>query len=326
MKFIDSFRKNLGMFTGKHDQTIHEKFTDMSHEDLLSTASILQEEYDILKKNYGNLEKENKLLKNSVINNSSEQDSQFGKFYNNFKSVILDDNATTDKNLNDFKSFLYNEYLFYGGIEENDVNFLNQIKINEDSDWENNKNVFLFKQKILERNYREIFNNFLISNEINKFLQKNNKNKNFVKINDNYITQDQKNNKKISLNDIISSNNEDQEENRKTSNKKVNQELKANSNSKDIKSPGKVIDDIFENKGTNEIKGYSSPTQENKKSPVATNEKRTVLNNNKNSKKQKTLNLLDNLLVDDDEDEEETNFKSLTNSQKPKNKWEEDEN
>ena len=182
MKFIDSFRKNLGMFTGKHDQTIHEKFTDMSHEDLVSTASILQEEYDNLKKNYGNLEKENKLLKNSVINNSSDQDSKFGKFYNNFKSVILDDNATTDKNLNDFKSFLYNEYLFYGGIEENDVNFLNQIKINEDSDWENNKNAFLFKQKILERNYREIFNNLLISNEINKFLQKNNKNKNPIKV------------------------------------------------------------------------------------------------------------------------------------------------
>lgn len=319
MKFIDSFRKNLGILTGKHEQTIHEKFTDMSHEDLLSTASILQEEYDILKKNYGNLEKENKLLKNSVINNSSEQDSQFGKFYNNFKSVILDDNTTIDKNLNDFKSFLYNEYLFYGGIEENDVNFLNQIKINEDSDWENNKNVFLFKQKILERNYREIFNNFLISNEINRFLQKNNKNKNLVKINYNYIHQEEKNNKKKSLNDIISSKNEEQEENRKTYNKKVNQELKTDSNSKDVKSP------IFEHKSTKEAKGYSSPTQENKKSPVVVNEKRTVISNNQNSKKQKTLNL-ENLLVDDDEEDEEANYKSLSNSQKPKNKWEEDEN
>lgn len=321
MKFIDSFRKNLGMFTGKHDQTIHEKFTDMSHEDLVSTASILQEEYDNLKKNYGNLEKENKLLKNSVINNSSDQDSQFGKFYNNFKSVILDDNATTDKNLNDFKSFLYNEYLFYGGIEENDVNFLNQIKINEDSDWENNKNVFLFKQKILERNYREIFNNLLISNEINKFLQKNNKNKNPIKVKDNYIHQEGKNEKKTSLNDIISSKNEEQE------NKKINQDLQTSSNSKNIKSPGKTVDDYFDYKSSKEIKNYSSPTQENKKSPVVVNEKRTpILSNNQSSKKQKTLNLLDNLLMDDDEDEEETNFKSLTNSQRPKNKWEEDEN
>ena len=292
----------------------------MSHEDLVSTASILQEEYDNLKKNYGNLEKENKLLKNSVINNSSDQDSQFGKFYNNFKSVILDDNATTDKNLNDFKSFLYNEYLFYGGIEENDVNFLNQIKISEDSDWENNKNVFLFKQKILERNYREIFNNLLISNEINKFLQKNNKNKIPIKVKDNYIHQEEKNEKKTSLNDIISSKNEQD-------NKKIEQNLQTNSNSKNIKSPGKTVDDYFDYKSSNEIKNYSSPTLETKKSPVVVYEKRTpILSNNQSSKKQKTLNLLDNLLMDDDEDEEETNFKSLTNSQRPKNKWEEDEN
>ena len=95
---------------------------------LVTTATILQDGYEKLKVDYSELQKENKLLKNSVINNSNDQSSEFGKFFNNFKNAILDEGVSPDKNLNDFKAFLYNEYLFYGGIEEDDVYFLNQIQ------------------------------------------------------------------------------------------------------------------------------------------------------------------------------------------------------
>ena len=170
--FISGLTKNLGILTGNKETPVDDKFSDMSKEDLITTATILQDGYDKLKVDYSNLQKENKLLKNSVINNSNEQSSEFGKFFSNFKNAILDDGISPEKNLNDFKSFLYNECLLYGGIEEDDVNVLEQINIIDDSDWENNKNIYLFKQKVLERNYREMFNNLLISHEINTFLQK----------------------------------------------------------------------------------------------------------------------------------------------------------
>ena len=284
--FISGLTKNLGILTGNKETPIDDKFADMSKEDLVTTATILQDGYEKLKVDYSELQKENKLLKNSVINNSNDQSSEFGKFFNNFKNAILDEGVSPDKNLNDFKAFLYNEYLFYGGIEEDDVYFLNKINITDDADWEKNKKIYLFKQKILERNYREMFNNLLISNEINKFLQKEKP----QKIEAKKIKEDTHT---LLMNEITSK----------------ESPVKKSTTQPEIKSEEK-----FDFKTMN-ISEAKSPIGK-----VPSSEKKPILLSNQN-KKQKTLTLLDNLLNDDDDEEEETTFKDLKSS-----KWNEDEN
>ncbi len=150
-----------------------EEFTMMSQQELCNVASVLKDENRVLKAKFSELSKENNLLKNSVINNSKDNSkSEFGKFFSNFKSTFLtmENNANLEKNLENFKSFLYNQFLFYGGIEEDDVNFLNALNINNDEEWATNKEIFLFRQKVLESNYREIFRNLFLSNEINQIV------------------------------------------------------------------------------------------------------------------------------------------------------------
>ena len=284
--FISGLTKNLGILGGNKETPVDDKFADMSKEDLITTATILQEGYEKLKLDYNELQKENNLLKNSVINNSNDQSSEFGKFFNNFKNAILDEGVSPEKNLNDFKGFLYNEYLFYGGIEEDDVNFLNQINITDDADWEKNKKIYLFKQKILERNYREMFNNLLISNEINNFLQKEKP----QKIEAKKIKEDTNS----TLMNMI------------TSESKESPTKKSNTQS-ETKSEGKFD---FKTKSSSEVKSPKVPSSA----------KKPILLSNQN-KKQKALTLLDNLLNDDDDEEEETTFKDLKT-----NKWNEDEN
>lgn len=289
--FISGLTKNLGILGGNKETPVDDKFADMSKEDLITTATILQDGYEKLKVDYSDLQKENKLLKNSVINNSSDQSSEFGKFFSDFKNAILDDGVSPEKNLNDFKAFLYNEYLFYGGIEEDDVNFLNQINIADDADWEKNKNIYLFKQKILERNYREMFNNLLISNEINTFLQKEKPHKIEAKKIQEEIPLKSNNN---TLMNMITSN---------------NKESPIKQSSTENKSEEKFD---FKSKNSSEAK---SPIGK-----VPSSEKKPILLSNQN-KKQKALSLLDNLLNDDEDEEEDTTFKDLKT-----NKWNEDDN
>ena len=294
--FISGLTKNLGILTGNKETPVDGKFSDMSTEDLITTATILQDGYDKLKVDYSNLQKENKLLKNSVINNSNEQSSEFGKFFSNFKNAILDDGISPEKNLNDFKSFLYNECLLYGGIEEDDVNVLEQINIIDDSDWENNKNIYLFKQKVLERNYREMFNNLLISHEINTFLQKEKPHT-------------------ITTNKI-------QEEASSKSNNTLMNMITNDIKESPIKKSNTVNNPQSENK-IEQVFDYKTKNFSEAKSPIAkvpSSEKKQILLSNKNKKKE-AFSLLENLLKDDEEEEDDTTFKDLKTS-----KWNEDDN
>ena len=294
--FISGLTKNLGILTGNKETPVDGKFSDMSKEDLITTATILQDGYDKLKVDYSNLQKENKLLKNSVINNSNEQSSEFGKFFSNFKNAILDDGISPEKNLNDFKSFLYNECLLYGGIEEDDVNVLEQINIIDDSDWENNKNIYLFKQKVLERNYREMFNNLLISHEINTFLKKEKPHT-------------------ITTNKI-------QEETSSKSNNTLMNMITNDIKESPIKKTNTVNNPQSENK-IEQVFDYKTKNFSEAKSPIAkvpSSEKKQILLSNKNKKKE-AFSLLENLLKDDEEEEDDTTFKDLKTS-----KWNEDDN
>jgi hypothetical protein len=61
--------------------------------------------------------------------------------------------------------------LLYSSIEDDDVDYLNSIEIKED-DWEKNKEIYLFKQKIIEKNYSEMYKNILVSRELDSKLNK----------------------------------------------------------------------------------------------------------------------------------------------------------
>jgi len=278
-----------------------EKFKEMSKEELTNIASILTDENKQLKEKMNLIMNENNLLKNSIINNSNEKNSEFGKFYNDLKETFLnfneDDDNNREKNLNNFKSFLYNQYLFYGGIEEDDVNFINQININNDEDWEKNQEIFLFKQKILERNYNEIFRNLLISKEINNliggkkninnnFNNENNENKfnvNQMKQNEEKIIKDNNNNNNFNNNNFNNFNNLIKEE------KVFNEENQKNSSNKN----------------------------ENK------NIKKTNSNVHNSSKKKENNDLLYDLIYEDED--EKLSFSNLTEEKKgQKSKWDEE--
>jgi len=266
-----------------------EKFNEMSKEELTNVASILSDENKKLKEKMNLIMNENNLLKNSIINNS-EKNSEFGKIYNDLKETFLnfDDNENNNKNLNNFKTFLYNQFLFYGGIEEDDVNFINQININNDEEWEKNHEIFLFKQKILERNYNEIFRNLLISKEINNLIGKKN-------------NENNKNNNE---------NNENKNENNNEN--KLNEEKIKNENNNNFNNNN------FNNNFNNLIKEEKVLKEENE------NLKSKNLNkkeNIRNSSSKKNNDILYDLIYEDED--EKLSFSNLTDEKK-KSKWDEE--
>ena len=265
-----------------------EKFNEMSKEELTNVASILSDENKKLKEKMNLIMNENNLLKNSIINNS-EKNSEFGKIYNDLKETFLnfDDNENNNKNLNNFKTFLYNQFLFYGGIEEDDVNFINQININNDEEWEKNHEIFLFKQKILERNYNEIFRNLLISKEINNLIGKKN----------NFNNENKEKN-------FINENNENKNEEKIIKNENNNFNNNFNNFNNLIKEE-KVLKEENEN-----LKSKNLNKNENKKENIR----------NSSSKKLNNDILYDLIYEDDDE---KLSFSNLT-EEKKKSKWDEE--
>ena len=61
---------------------------------------------------------------------------------------------------NDFKNFLYKEKMFYGSLDENDVNFLIKAKKENKLEWDDKKKIDKnkLKQEILEKNLK----NFIV--------------------------------------------------------------------------------------------------------------------------------------------------------------------
>ena len=286
-----------------------EKFKEMSKEELTNIASILTDENKQLKEKMNLIMNENNLLKNSIINNSNEKNSEFGKIYNDLKETFLnfnEDDDNNNKNLNNFKTFLYNQFLFYGGIEEDDVNFINQININNDQDWEKNHEIFLFKQKILERNYNEMFRNLLISKEINNLIEgKKNINNNFNKENKFNVNQMKQNEEKI-----IKENNNNNNNN--FNNNFNNNNFNNNFNNNNFNNL------IKEEKVFNEENLKNSSNKNENKNKKTTNSKI----NNSSSKKANNDILYD--LIYEDEDEK-LSFSNLTEEKKKqKSKWDEE--
>ncbi len=196
---MNLFNKVTDIF-GLKNQLTEDNYENMTKEQLVKTTSHLNNENKSIKSELTKIINENNLLNNSVINNSDNNSSQFGKFFLDIKnSFFKDEYNDYYKDLNSFKTFLYDNNLFYGGLEENDINLLKKKKINIDENWKDNKNAFLFKQKLLDRNYKELFKNLFISKEFNNLINsRNNVNYSFnedknIKSNNNIVNEEPKN-------------------------------------------------------------------------------------------------------------------------------------
>ena len=273
----------------------NEDYNKMTKEQLVPIATNLNNQNQELKNNLKSIMDDSALLNNSIINNSNDNNTQFGKMFIDLKKSLLtyENGKNINNNSYEFKKYLYKNNLFFGGIEEDNINLLKEIKVKQDDEWLNNKNNLLFKQKLLERNYKELFRNLLISKEFNNILDKplndnSNKKQNNV-LNNNKIEN-------ITLNDIISN---------KNNNNNFNDNINYN------------YPNIIKNE-TNEIKEFPSQKKEIEKIiPIVTKMKQTL------PKKQKKLdeNLLNNLLSDEDE---EISFSNI-NKKENKKGWDEDE-
>ena len=225
------------LFKSKKPEKNNPLYEKMEREELVNVSSNLNIENKALKSKLDEKIIENKQLKNSILN-SNDNSSGLDKFFNEIKTTFLnpeDDNDFDKKYSKQFKNFLFDQYFFYGGIEEDEINFLNQINVNKDQDYQNNKDIFLFKQKILERNYNELIRNLLISNELNNILDINsiNSKKNNLKSNFNFNDYQNIDNENITNNDnkIINNNNINNETNN-INNKTINEN--SNKNNEDI--------------------------------------------------------------------------------------------
>jgi hypothetical protein len=153
--------------------------TNYSVEDANQTIHVLKDESKMLKQRLNSLMKENELLKESIFNKEADNKSistQANKIFKEFKGAFFTHEKSQDlnKTLGEFKRFLFDNMLLYNNIEEEDVEQLNGIVNIEDDDWSKNKDVFIFKQNLLERNYRELFKNMQVANELNEYIQSRN--------------------------------------------------------------------------------------------------------------------------------------------------------
>lgn len=142
-----------------------------------STEDILREESRILKEKFNVLLRENELMKQSTFNSDkySSNSSQLGNFFKDFKTTFFS-SEKSDESMLDYKNFLLENKLLFENFDDEDSEFLSNVSITEDN-WQKSKDFYIFKQKLLERNYRELFKNMQVANELNSSYKfSNNKN------------------------------------------------------------------------------------------------------------------------------------------------------
>lgn len=282
--------KNIFNYFSQKDNPINPRYEKMSQEELLKIIYPLRKENIDKKDSLNGLTEINNDLKNSILN-KKKMNSEIKNIYNTL--FFFEEIDIVEKN-KEFNDFLYDQYLLYDGLEEEEINDLNQIKIKEEN-WEDNKDLFIFKQKIIERNYQELFRNIISSNELQNLLGKQNK---------------------IIINDVgknLDKNNENIENNKKEKEKEINLEKK------DMKL--NTLSDKTESDKKKE-KHKKEKKKGNKINPIQTklnNESLNPLDNFKN-KEEKKINL-DDLL--DDEEDNELSFKKISDKNIGKG-WEEE--
>ena len=133
-----------GYFNKKEEIPINPKFKNMSHEELLMTMNMLKDANNDMKNSLNTLTEENKELKNIILN-KPEKSSEYKNMLKDFKYTFFSSNEEggLDDNMKEINDFLYDQYLLYGGLEEDEINDLNQLQIKEDK-WSDNQDFFTF--------------------------------------------------------------------------------------------------------------------------------------------------------------------------------------
>ena len=271
-------------YFNQNEYQINPDFEKMPQEQLVNLAYSLKEKNNKNKEEIDKYTEENNTLKDTILNRKKNT-SEIKSIYKDLKNTLFFSSEEPDINQKnkDFTDFLYDQYLLYGGLEEEEINDLNQIKIKEDN-WSDNQDLFIFKQKIIERNYHELFRNIAASNELKKLYGLNNvvndNNSNVVKDSSN-ISEDNKK-EKLNLNSDknVAVTGEGKKKKVKSKKDKDKDKLKDKKSSSDLKS--KInIDSI-------------DPIKNMKK-------------------KEETNNLLDDLLKEDNiEEDNEISFKDIS--------------
>lgn len=308
-------------FFNQQDIPINPVFENMTQEELLRLIYSLKEVNDKQKENLNKLSEENEDLKDSILN-KKKNNSEIKNIYNDLKYTLFSSNEIEINEKNkDFNDFLYDQYLLYDGLEEEEVNDLNQIKKIDDY-LENNKELFIFKQKIIERNYQELFRNIEASKQLQKLFPTKKENIiNDIIIEDKKIEKEKEKNviKDRGIEDnmiekesnIIKGNNNEVKKNKNENKKEV----------KDIKKSS-LSDKKLEGKKKHKKKEKENEEKKKELNNIIQN-KMNIESLNPIKKKEEKNNFLDNLLNDDDNDDNnEISFKDINTNNK---RWEEDQ-
>ena len=277
---------------GKEKVPINPKFQEMTHDELLLTTKTIKEANNNLKETLNKVTEENASLKNSIIN-QKKNSSDLKDIY---KTLFLYNEINVNEKNKEFNDFLYDQYLLYDGLEEEDVNDLNQLKIKEDN-WSDNKDLFIFRQKIIERNYQKLFRNIAVSKELQNlygikedlinddnldYSTEENNNKNNDNIKENEIKEEQKDNtdELVTLSDKIDGNKkkkknkkkqnkekekEQEKEKEKSEKKESNKFIQGNLNPiNNLKKDNINLDNLLEDEESNDKEGLSFKDLSNK--------------------------------------------------------------
>ncbi len=124
-----------------------------------------------LKDQNDTLLRENDILKKFYFDtNDSSSNRLFNRLLSDMKTAFFEDDKIKNDSVGQFKNFLIENSVFYYGLEDDEVTALNEVKIN-DADWSRNKDLFLLKQRLIERNYRLLIAN-IKENEILKDVER----------------------------------------------------------------------------------------------------------------------------------------------------------
>lgn len=153
-----------------------DNFDSLSQEELVKKASELDIENKAMTEKIQKLKNENYLLDNSIIKKNGQNDTEYSHFLELMEKSLLNSKNVTvsnDYSIDTFKKFLYDQNIFLGTLEEDDINYLKKKGEENEFDWEKDKNDYQLKQEILKKNLKELYSNM--------FIVKNNKPKENIK-------------------------------------------------------------------------------------------------------------------------------------------------
>jgi hypothetical protein len=172
MSIFGSFTQGLTNYLNFTNKEVD--LNSLSYEDLLRKVSSINSENTSLQNSINEISKENNLLTNSIINNNNKKNSEYSKFLDLMKINLLHNKSDNKDNKeytnNDFKKFLYKEKLFYGCLEEKDINLLMKATKENVLEWDDEKirEKNKLKQEILEKNLKNLYSNIFAIKASNK--------------------------------------------------------------------------------------------------------------------------------------------------------------